>query len=333
MRQFSIPYNNRPETLDRIATLLEGKNGKKIRELYFSGPPYFFGCGRAISHTTTKKLVQAIKFCHEHGIGANLLLNSGCGGIGWYAPQKMNVVLKYLKKIHAAEGLDAVTVTDPIYLQRIRVEFPDITIATSAFSEIDSLERAKFYKKFGADVITPNGINRNLELLKEIKEETGLELRLMANEGCIHNCPYRIAHINYTSHASQKKYLSQDECAEHCVILKRIDPTLLLKSDWIRPEDIKKYRGITEYFKIVGRTMDANWMEKTVSAYLNENYSGNLLELLESTTPKLLQQYGAHIENSFLDGFFEKLTSCNRKCHTCNYCNDLAKKAITFTKG
>lgn len=333
MRQFSIPYNNRLETLDSIAALLDGKNGKKVREMYLSGPPSFFGYGRAIAHATTKKLVRVIRFCHAHGIAANLLLNSGCGGAGWYVPSAINAVLKYMKKIHATEGLDAVTITDPIYLQRIRAEFPDITLVTSAFAEIDSLERAEFYKKFGADVITPNGINRNLELLKEIKEETGLELRLMANEGCIHNCPYRIAHINYTSHASQKKVLSQDECAEHCVILKRIEPALLLKSDWIRPEDLKKYRGITEYFKIVGRTMDARWMEKTVSAYLNESHSGNLLELLESTTPKLILQYGAYVDNASLEGFFEKVTSCSRKCAHCRQCNELAKKAIKFTKG
>ncbi len=331
MMQFSIPYNNRPETHERIARLLEDRNGKKIRELYFSGPPSFFGCGRITPQSTTRGLISTIRFCHDRGIGANLLLNSGCGGAEWYKPSAISAVLRYLKKLDTQEGLDTVTVTNPVYLQRIRAELPHISIVTSAFSDIDSVERAIFYKKFGADVITPNGINRDIELLKEIREETGLELRLMVNEGCIHNCPYRLAHINYISHASQKKRNPPDACVDGCIILRRINPSLLLKCDWIRPEDLKKYRKITEYFKIVGRVRDAEWIIKTTSAYVNGAYEGNLLKLLECISP-LLQQYGAYIDNRSLDGFFEKATTCGRKCHTCGYCDELARKIVSFQK-
>ena len=43
--EFSVPYNNDPETLAEIFLLRE-RNGNRIREIYLSGPQEFAGSGR-----------------------------------------------------------------------------------------------------------------------------------------------------------------------------------------------------------------------------------------------------------------------------------------------
>jgi len=42
--------------------------------------------------------------------------------------------------------------------------------------------------------------------------------------------------------------------------------------------------------------------------------------------------HGAHLDNKSLDkyNFFEKVTSCGRKCSKCNYCDELARNLIVF---
>ena len=129
--------------------------------------------------------------------------------------------------------------------------------------DIDCVEKAIIFRKAGADVITPDvNINRDLGLLKRIREKTGADIKLMVNEGCLFRCPFRKFHFNYISHKSRnpgagKGVKSEDNVFSlNCIQLSKNDPSQLLKSGWIRPEDARQYGEITGYFKIVGRLKD-----------------------------------------------------------------------------
>jgi collagenase-like PrtC family protease len=81
------------------------------------------------------------------------------------------------------------------------VSCPDIEICASVLGDIDCVQRAVIYRKAGADVITPDvNINRDLKLLKQIKEATNAELKLMVNEGCLYKCPFRKFHFTCIPH-------------------------------------------------------------------------------------------------------------------------------------
>lgn len=327
--RFSVPYNNDFESLKYIAEL-DGTNGNHIEEIYFSGVSALFGSGRQVAQVNLDAVVKTIDFCKKTGIKSNLVMNTTCEGHEWYSPVNASRVICYVKKLHA-DGLDTITVANPIYMQKIRKEVLGLTIVVSVFSGVDTVQKALFYKKFGADIITPNEINRNLELLKEIKETAEVDLRLMANEGCLYGCPYRLFHENFTSHASKVPNTNaRDICAEQCCEFRKLDPSQLLKSDWIRPEDVHRYKKITSLFKIVGRTMPTPWVLNTTKAYMEESYNGNLLDLMESTILKVKQQFHASINNKSLGGFFEKVTVCDKNCKRCGYCDELAKKVVKF---
>jgi len=327
---FSIPYNNNIETLKIIESKFEDRpNGNKIENIYLSAPQEYFGSGRIVKGIDLKHLKEVISFCKKVNCGVNVVFNSTCEDVEWYSSRFVSKTLFIVKKLNEL-GVNTITLANPLFIKKVREKIKNIEIVASAFCDIDSLERAKYYENLGASEIVPNGINRDFKTLETIKSSTDLKIRLMVNEGCLWQCPYRIAHTNYTSHASRKGTDILDFPSMACVYERVKDPVVLLKSEWIRPEDLKFYKKITTKFKIVGRTMSSEWINNVVGFYLNESFDGNLLEILESATPVYLKIKPTVIDNKQLNGFLEKVINCKRNCTECDYCDEMSKKVIKF---
>jgi collagenase-like PrtC family protease len=207
-----------------------------------------------------------------------------------------------------------------------------LEICASVLSDIDCVERAVIISDAGATVMTPDvSINRNLPLLKEIKEITGAELKIMVNEGCLHKCPFRKFHFNYTSHRSRElgdvdKFLFLD----HCLEVTEKDHSQVLKSGWVRPEDVHKYHGITNFFKVVDRIKPKSMIVRCVRSYLEESWDGDLLDILSANLCSFGLKHAASLNNKSLDqyNFFEKVTSCDKHCSQCEYCENVARKTV-----
>jgi collagenase-like PrtC family protease len=232
----------------------------------------------------------------------------------------------------------AVTIANPVYIKEVKSRFSNIEVCASVLGDIDCVQRAVFYAKAGADVITPDvNINRDLDLLKEIKKATGAELKLMVNEGCLYKCPFRKFHFNATSHVSREVSkvgldVSFADFLNACNSFMSEDHSQILKSCWIRPEDLRKYSEITNYFKIVGRSQPNSMVKRTIRAYLEESWNGDLLDILCASIKRFSMSEGAYLDNKMLDKykFFEKVVACDNRCGQCNYCKDLATRLIRF---
>jgi collagenase-like PrtC family protease len=116
----------------------------------------------------------------------------------------------------------------------------------------------------------------------------------------------------------------------NCIQVSKNDLSQILKSGWIRPEDTRRYGEITGYFKIVGRTSSKSMLLRAVSAYLNENWNGDLLELMAGNLYSVGMSHLMHLDNKSLGevGFFDKVTSCDKECSECDYCSALIGKLI-----
>ncbi|MBA7673042.1 hypothetical protein ES703_81230 [subsurface metagenome] len=103
-----------------------------------------------------------------------------------------------------------------------------------------------------------------------------------------------------------------------------------MKSGWIRPEDTRKYSEITNFFKIVGRVKPKSMVVRTTKAYLEETWDGDLLDIVSSSLNMFGLRAFAYLDNKSLDKhkFFEKITSCDKNCGKCSYCEELAGKLI-----
>jgi len=334
--EFSIPYNNDPESLEEIFRLKE-HNGNRIREIYLSGPQEFSGAGRIAPELSFDEFAGVVRSIHDHGIRVNLLLNSICEGSDWYSPGVLNSTMEYLRRAHEEHRVEAVTIANPLYVREVRRRFPQIEITVSVLGDIDCVQKAVIFRKAGADVITPYvDINRDLTLLKKIREKTGAEIKLMVNEGCLFQCAFRKFHFNYISHKSRKPGTGKGTRAEdnvfsiNCMQVSKNDPSQILKSAWIRPEDLGRYGDISRYFKLVGRTSSRNMLLRSVEAYMGENWDGDLLELMAGNLYSVGMSHLLHLDNRSLDeaGFFDKTASCDKECSECDYCAALAGRLI-----
>jgi len=337
--EFSVPYNDDPKALAELFKL-KSTADNSIREVYLAGPQEYSGSGRITDEISLEKFTEILDLIHSQKIRANLVLNSTCESTEWYSEQNLEHKIEYIKMLSRDHNLEAVTIANPIIIKMIRKALPDIEICASVLSEIDCLQRADVFAREGANVITPDvNINRDLGLLKLIKDRTKTEIKLMVNEGCLHKCPFRKFHFNYISHKSRKTGDIEHCFFYNCLPVINRDHTQILKSGWIRPEDTSKYSGITNYFKIVGRTCASAMVVRAAKAYLEEKWSGDMLDLISGPMNLFAVGYGGFLSNQGLgeSGFFEKITTCDRDCLACDYCqqliqNQLRLKVLTHEK-
>ena len=329
--EFSVPYNNDPDTLRELFKLKEF-NGNRIREVYLSGPQKYSASGRIVDEMDETKFVSIINLIHKEGLRVNLVMNPTCEGLEWYKTEDIEAKMDFLGRMHNEQGLEAVTIANPLYIELVRKRFPDLEVGASVLGDIDSVQRAAIYRDLGANLITPDvDANRNIELLKEMKQATGVNFKLMLNDGCLYKCPFRKFHFNYISHKSKELgSFESDGFFAHCSQVTKRDYSQILKSHWIRPEDLDRYAPITSFFKIVGRARPKTMVLRTVKAYMSQAWDGDLLDILSGSLYRMSMEFGASLDNKTLSkyGFFDRVTSCDNHCQNCSYCSNLANKLV-----
>ena len=333
--EFSVPYNNNPELLDKLF-MFKDRNENSITEVFLCGPQEYFGSGRVTSATDMEQFEKAVERIHNEGMKVNLVLNSTCEGSQWYSTDVMEDTMEFIGEVHTALGIEAVTIANPLYISQVRRHFKDIEIHASVLGDIDCVQRAVIFRDAGADVISTDvNINRNPELLKRIKTATGARLKLLVNEGCLYKCPFRKFHFNATSHYSRETtpemidYTFAGFFNAGCGTIQK-DHSQLLKSGWIRPEDLRRYSYITNYFKVVGRAQLDSFIMRAIRAYMDESWNGDMLDIVSGCSKRFSAITGARLDNRMLgeQGFFEKVTTCDNNCEQCGFCEALAKKVI-----
>jgi hypothetical protein len=182
------------------------------------------------------------------------------------------------------------------------------------------VQRAVYFDELGADVIVPDtSVNRDIRLLKQMKSAIKARLKLIPNLGCIYKCPYQRFHSPYISHKSVevsadrspnigKTPFFQQRCSE--MITGRQE--LLFQSAWIRPEDLKRYHEITNYFKIAGRR-NPRWGNDEQGVHRGE-LDGDLLELMDASVMYYGVNHSVCVDNKELDKYelFDRFSLCKR---------------------
>lgn len=186
-------------------------------------------------------------------------------------------------------------------------------------------------------LIPDRSLNRNFKVLEQFKKQFPLiRLELLANEGCLLHCPFKPAHDAQIAFANLKIsrentfQINQDVgCRKWC----HKHPHHILRSPFIRPEDLDAYNGIADTIKICGRTLGSVFLRRCITAYGRQAYDGNILDLLDASN---WMHDIWHIENKKLDlAVLKQLSLCTKDCKACTICPDLfsntaIKKNIRF---
>ena len=350
--QLTVATNWDPELIEKIANY-------PIRDIYGCTPKTPVGGGRPyyiLPEASNETVEEYIKTVHDHKMQFSYLLNAPCMNNMEFDQEFYGKLVEYIQWV-CDIGSDSVTVSTPFLVQLIKEQFPQLKIRVSTIAHVNSVNRAKFYESLGASEITPDVmINRDFRTLEKIRKALKKsELVLLLTDGCLYQCPFRYYHYNILGHASQTQsncnYI--DICILNCSAIKFSNPTEIIKCRWIRPEDLSHYEAIgIKNFKIAGRRMSTEWLVRSVKAFSERKYTGNLVDIIEGfdisfgnlhqKDPSLEfrdsiekeQTAKLVIDNTKLDGFinFFKKQNCIAMCDECDYCEKWAKKAVFLDK-
>jgi collagenase-like PrtC family protease len=310
-----------------------------------------------------------IKACHERGLEFSYLLNAPCLGNLQYSKKGYGQLIELLEWIDQS-GADAVTIGLPYLIDLVRKRFPRLKVKVSTTARVNTVRKALQYEDMGVEeIIIDEHINREFKTLEAIRKAVKCNLELIVNNICLWQCPYNYEHVNHDGHASREGE-EEDYCYLQypgylCLYRKLTDPVELLKSPWIRPEDIPHYEGIGyEHFKITERFKKTSLLLEHVKAYENRRYDGNLLDLFTlprkgAFTPVHLEYFikPEHVnimkiselekvfdlevreliqmDNRKLDGFIEffKKNDCNQTtCSACRYCETVFERVAVVNE-
>ena len=277
--QISMPANYDTNLIPKLAPY-------PVTEIYGKFPSDLVGGGRPSymgTPLTRGDLRDYVSAMQDRGIAFNYLLNSSCLGNREWTGKWQKRLMRFLDRL-GDMGIGRLTVSTPYLLEVVKERRPHFYVKVGIFAQIDTPARAKFWEDLGADELTLESltVNRDFHRLEAIRRATSIPLQLITNHVCMPNCPLQSYHQNGFAHASDNSAgLFIDYCLFRCSRLRLQDPSLFIRSAWIRPEDLAAYENIGyDRFKLTERGIPSEELLKRVRAYSERRFSGNLAELL-----------------------------------------------------
>jgi len=256
-------------------------------------------------------------------------------------------IIKALDTLLTADAIHGITIVDFYLLQTLSDTSPEVAAQLEAVPGVncllDSFAKvqaclaaiAETAFKPPAKLNLDRALNRNLPELATISQQCRrrfptVKLTLLANEGCLDRCPFKLAHDAQIAFANTGLIANETRATNQelgCIRELGAHPARLFKSPFIRPEDLEQYEGKVEVIKLCGRTLGSAFLQRVIRAYAARRYTGNLLELMD-TMEWLAKRL--HVANEELPGdFLARLAGCDKNCRACSYCRELLDKVAT----
>ncbi len=340
MKYFCPPADFKYETIDRYAELNSQYGHSKITETYGQlAPDSLFGSCRSpknLPAVDMEQLEKYVKYSRDKGIEFNYVINASCMGNDELVKEGFHKVCDFLEKLQEI-GVQWITLCLPSLMEIAKYKAPGLKIKASTVCLINSPTKAEFYDELGIKrLVLDEDIYKRFDILKNIRKAYSGDLEIIVNSFCRTDCPYKTFHYNSFSHS----HLYKDKYPYYGTRCNNIHigGENLIRLNWIRPEDLHHYSEIgIDYFKFQGRSnvLDGN-PAKAVTHYIEENYEGDLISLLElfsESRPFAITM--AEMDNRKLDGFLDRFVQdpgfCSKLCRECGYCAAYANAAISRT--
>jgi uncharacterized protein (TIGR00725 family) len=180
---------------------------------------------------------------------------------------------------------DSITVVSPYIVELAKKYAPKLDINVSILAHIDNVVKAKRWADLGVAKINVDwSAIRDFATLKEMAKifaNTKTRLQILVNDPCLFQCPYALCHDLSMAKGSIPKAKYEHYWTFRCLRDYFNDPTEIIKSRFVRPEDLHYYEkiGISD-FKIADRNRTTDFIIKSVAAYSQRSYKGNLADIL-----------------------------------------------------
>lgn len=308
---------------------------ESVGEIYFSWSST--PSGRPGVPLTDWELQERMEYelgvLRSQGFKLDLLFNANCYGadaISEHLAAEYCGVLAYLD----SRGLlpEIVTTASIFLAELLKKEFPQIERRASVNMRLDSTLALEFLGDLFDSFYIKRDLQRNLETVKLFRkwcDAHGKKMGILANSGCLRNCPAQTFHDNLVAHQKEvyKMRNLNDAMTTFCMKHYRNKENMadFLKSSWIRPEDLHHYETLVDFVKIATRQHDRP--RTVIAAYANRSYSGDLAALMEPNFSSLFASQG-YVGNDLFPGFDALPADCAVNCTHCGKCDELWKKVF-----
>ena len=199
---------------------------------------------------------------------------------------------------------------------------PEAEIHTSCNAYQWNLRQMEIWReKCGATVFNPP--RESLRTPSRLKEmhDAGFRLKCLVNEACLMGCPNSFNHNLSIAMGRRPVLLS---CCQNGI-------ADLFRANWILPRWQKHYDDVVDIYKIAGRNTEGDYPFKTLDAYLAEDDSMPLAELMISGTVLFATHMlpAEVLRRITVDKVPDKLLTCEcRECEGCGLCERILSEII-----
>lgn len=219
-------------------------------------------------------------------------------------------------------SVDSLIVTDFRLALYIHQKLPHLELQTSCNSFMWNIQQMRLWRDLcGVKIFNPpRDILRCPSKLKEMHEE-GFTLKCLINEGCLIGCPSAFSH---QLAVSMNCYFGGAGCC-----LNGIGD--IFRGNWILPRWLKSFDEYVDIYKIAGRFTKPKYPFMVLDAYLSENNTMKLTDLMVSGTANFTKKMlpDEILEKITLNIVPDKILSCEcKECTTCKLCEEILSKII-----
>ena len=288
---FSVGYSVKPK--DRTLIDLIIANKEKISEVYFtlgvqpSGRDADSVTGYLSPLASSFRQTEDLMRLRDAGVALNLLFNANCYGAEAASKALFKKIGDDIDYVKSSFPLRSVTTTSPLIAKFIKEHYEDIDVRASVNIGIGSICAADAVSEFFDSFYVRRELNRDLNALRELRawcDQNGKQMYLLANSGCLNNCPAATFHNNLIAHHAEINYAdSQYIFTQLCGDYLRKEgnkQAIFTETNFIRPEDVHLYEGLVPAMKLATRVNP--YYEEIIKAYITDGeYHGNFASLLE----------------------------------------------------
>ena len=314
-----------------------------VKEVYFpwvdepSGRPKLGYEEEDDKEELTLALRRDLTRLREAGVRLDLLLNANCYGAEAMSRNLEGRVIDIIAKLLSWNlKPEIVTTASPFIAQTLNKAFPEIEVRASVNMRLTTLQAFRYLAPLFESYYLGRDVQRNLETVRRFSDwchTNGKKLCILANSGCLRNCPWQNYHDNLIAHSDDAmKVENVKGWSPHlCWTLYKDSKNFaeILKATWIRPEDLHHFEGLVDVVKLATR-QHAN-PDMVIGAYERGSFEGNLLDLFEPGFSPAF--YPRLIDNTaFPPDWFRRTGSCARECANCGYCENVLKRVLAELK-
>ena len=263
-----------------------------ISEVYFAWGDFPNGRSNQLQNTNftpwelQNRQMEVLQKLSQNGIGLNLLFNANCYGAESQSRAFFNKIGQTVDYISSAYGLKSVTTTSPLIAKFVKNNFEGLEVRASVNMEIGTVQGMDYLAEYFDGYYMKRELNRDFAAIETLSgwcRENGKKLHLLANSGCLNHCSAHNFHDNLVAHESEiakmdNAYNFAGICKEYLKSEAHYR-SLIEDTNFIRPEDIRKYEPYFDTVKLATRVHRNPCM--VLNSYVRGRYSGNILEILE----------------------------------------------------